>query len=195
MTQRLRRYAPDELIRFLTALDASLHKPAKLTVIGGSALALGYGGSAATSDIDTYESELDAVQEAAERASAETGLHIPISNSMIAQLPAGYEERLVRVLPDLTKLEVRVLDSHDLAASKLLRGNEHDRQQLAQLHALAPLDLDTLVARYRDLIADYVGDPTEPMLSLRHLVQELWGEIAAVDTFGERTATFASDRR
>src|SRR5687767_14510689 len=101
------RYEPEQLSRFLVAVDAALEGPALIVVIGGSALALGYGGSATTNDIDTYESRLDAVEKAAARARAETGLNIPIRNSGIAQLPDEYETRLRRVLPDLAKLSVQ----------------------------------------------------------------------------------------
>lgn len=177
----LSRYAVDDLSRFLDALDEALDVPARLVVIGGSALVLGFGGTAATSDIDTYESRPERIEEAAKAARAKTGLAIPIKDSTIAQLPHGFDERLTRVLPHLKKLEIHVLDRHDLAASKLIRGNEHDRQQLSQLHQLAPLDLDTLVARFRSLLADLVGDMTEPWWALRHLVEEIWGELAAAE--------------
>lgn len=169
------------MTRFLTALDKALRKPATLVVIGGSALVLGYGGTASTSDIDTYESRPERIADAVARAHATTGLRIPIADSTIAQVPDGFEERLVRILPALTKLAIYVLDRHDLAASKLLRGNEHDRQQLVQLHQLAPLDQDTLVARSRDLINDIVGDATEPWWALRHFVAETWGDLAAAE--------------
>jgi hypothetical protein len=175
------RYEADELRRFLIAVDAALEVPASIVVIGGSALALGYGGTATTSDIDTYESHLAAIDKAAERARAETGLSIPIRNSAIAQLPSHYERRLVRMLPALSNLLVRVVDAHDLAASKLVRGNEHDRQQLRQLHDLVRLDLATLIERFDDVLEQYVGDPTEPRLSLRYFVEEVWGEMAAID--------------
>jgi len=177
----LRRHDAAELRRFLTAIDAALALPASIVVIGGSALALGHGVAAATSDIDTYESRLDAIATAADRARTVTGLAIPIENSRIAQVPPGYEERLQRALPELTRLEVWVLEAHDLAASKLLRGNEHDRQQLLELHRAVELDLGTLIARFHDLLAEHVGDLTEPRWSLHHFVREVWGEIAALE--------------
>jgi len=177
----LSRYAAAELASFLTAIDAALHQAATLVVIGGSALALGYGGTAATNDIDTYESDLEAIEAAAERARAETGLNIPIANSTIAQLPDGYEERLKQVPLPTKKLTIFVLDAYDLAASKLLRGNQHDRQQLTQLHELVSLDRAVLVSRFRELMTGFVGDPTEPWWSLRHFVQETWGELLAAE--------------
>ncbi len=178
---RLSRYAVDDLSRFLEALDEALDGPAKLTVIGGSALVLGFGGTAATSDIDTYDSRPDRIEEAAEAARAKTGLAIPLEDSTIAQLPHGFDRRLMRVLPNLKKLEIYVLERYDLAASKLVRGNEHDRQQLAQLHQLAPLELPTLLARFRELMHDFVGSPDEPWWALRHFIEETWGELAAAD--------------
>jgi hypothetical protein len=177
----LQQHGAPELTRFLSALDEALDSSASIVVIGGSALVLGYGVSAATSDIDTYNSRLDLIEPAAARARMVTGLLIPIANSGIAQLPPDYEDRLIRVLPELEHLEVWVLDAHDLAASKLVRGNEHDRQQLQQLHESVGLELETLVARFQSLLAEYVGDSTEPRWSLFHFVDGVWGEIAALD--------------
>lgn len=150
-------------------------------LIGGSALALGYGVERATNDIDTFESDLRDVEIAAVRARMDTGLEVPIANSTVAQLPEGAELRRRRLLPDLTRLTVFVLERHDLAASKLLRGNEHDREQLRELHAQDALSLEILLERYVGLLADYLGDPTEPRWSLVHFVEEVWGELAGVD--------------
>lgn len=205
---KLKRHEAAELERFLVAVDRALTRRVSLIVIGGSALSLGYGitsvttdidiygGPAATvglntSDIDTYGNRtasahdgragLDAIQEAARIARADTDLDIPIAESTIAQLPDGFETRLVRVLPDLEHLELWVPEVYDLAAAKLLRGNDHDRQQLAELNHLVRLDRSTLIERFNLLLENYVGDPLEPRWSLYHLVTEIWGEVAAVD--------------
>jgi hypothetical protein len=127
----------------LRRFDAALDEQVPVIVIGGSALALAYGVAAATGDVDTYESRTDLLAAAAEAARRATGLRVPITNRGIAQFPPGYDQRLVPVLPQLTRLEVRVLDAHDLAAGKLLRGTEHDCQQLGALHDVNPLDLPT----------------------------------------------------
>ena len=177
----MKRFAPEQLRRFLEVVDGHLDQSAEITLIGGSALAIGYGVGRATNDIDTYESELRAVEHAAHLARATTGLQIPIANSTVAQVPAGAEDRRRRVLKSLTRLVVFVVDPHDLAASKLLRGNEHDRAQLAELHSLEPLFQDVLVARFADLLIDYVGDPTEPRWALVHFVEETWGELAGLE--------------
>ena len=125
---KLRRYDAGELTRFLTALDQQLGHRAVIVLIGGSALALGHGVPAVTNDIDTYESSAHKLAAAAARARTHVGLAIPLGDSSIAQLPPGYEDRAFRALPALRFLEVWVAEAHDLAASKLLRGDEHDRQ-------------------------------------------------------------------
>jgi hypothetical protein len=70
----LSRYARDELTRFLETLDGLLQEPARLVVIGGSAIVLGYGGTASTSDIDTYESRPETFAAAANAHPRENGL-------------------------------------------------------------------------------------------------------------------------
>lgn len=91
------------------------------------------------------------------------------------------EQRLRRVLPALARLEVFVLESHDFAAAKLLRGNEHDREQLRDLHELHPLSLEFLTERNVQLLADYVGDPSEPRWSFVHFVEAVWCVLAGVE--------------
>jgi hypothetical protein len=167
----LDRFGADELRRFLAELDRQLDAPAAIVIIGGSALVLGYRSGGA------------AIAVAAAQARVRLGLHVPIADSSIAELPLGYETRMFPILEGLSRLTVYVVERHDLAASKLLRGNAHDRQQLAQLPALRPLDLDVLVSRFGDLLRDAVGEPAEARWALRHLVEELWGEIAAIDAF------------
>lgn len=87
----------------------------------------------------------------------------------------------MRVLPDLEHLELWVPEVYDLAAAKLLRGNDHDRQQLAELNHRVRLDRSTLIDRFNLLFENYVGDPLDPRWALYHLVTEIWGEVAAVD--------------
>lgn len=203
---KVKRHNAAELKRFLVAVDRALTRRVSLIVIGGSALSLGYGVTSVTTDIDTYggvvatggmrdidtfghrtasasdgPAGLDAIDDAARTARADTGLDIPIAESTIAQFTDGFETRLLRVLPDLERLELWVPELYDLAAAKLLRGNEHDRQQLVELHHLVRLDRSTLIERFNLLLANYVGDPLEPRWSLYHLVTEIWGEVASID--------------
>jgi hypothetical protein len=176
-------FTADELRTFLRALDGELASAASLVVIGGGALALAYVESAATHDIDTFDSSGQEIKEAAKRARRITGLFVPIGDSSIAQLPEGSESRLRHILPELKKLVVHVLEQHDLAVSKLLRGNIHDRQQLNELHKVKALDLGTLNARFDDLIGAVIGENAqiEARWARYHFVYEVWGELAAED--------------
>src|SRR5262245_52461183 len=122
----MERFSPEQLARFLAEVDRALSEDVTITVIGGSALALGYGVETFTNDIDTYNSSIERLGGAAITAREVTGFAIPIANASIAQLPAGFEGRARRILPEFQRLRVWVADPYDLAASKLLRGNAHD---------------------------------------------------------------------
>jgi hypothetical protein len=66
----------------------------------------------------------------------ETGLDVPISGAggAVGDVPWNYDERLVRVLPDLRKLIVLALEKHDIALSKAVRGEPNDLDAVAELH-------------------------------------------------------------
>lgn len=115
----MKRFSPIQLETFLTEVDDALTDRAVITVIGGGALALAYGVQAFTNDLDTYDTNLEALADAIAAAHVRTGLDIPVANATIAQLPPGFDRRLKRVMPHLRKLQVWVADPSDLAASKL----------------------------------------------------------------------------
>jgi hypothetical protein len=64
----MRVYTPDELRRFLEAVDGALHAPAEVVVIGGAAAALEYGVATGTRDIDTWTRVQNELMVAVERA-------------------------------------------------------------------------------------------------------------------------------
>lgn len=171
------RFEAEELRRFLTAVDRHLERPAALIVIGGSACALGYGVALGTNDVDTYNSVDESLLAAAERARAETALQIPVGRSPVADLPCEFEDRLQLVMPELVQLKVCVLEKHDLALSKTLRGNQHDLDAIEELHRLDPLDQEVLVERYMDELSAAIGDPQRLDQNLVLLIRCLYGEI------------------
>ncbi len=63
------RHRPQELERFVEAIDAALPEPASILVIGGAAAALAYGATRPTDDIDTFHPLTPVVQKAVEAAS------------------------------------------------------------------------------------------------------------------------------
>lgn len=176
-----RRFDRTELAAFLRALDDCLEGPAKLVVIGGGAAAIGYDVDVGTEDLDTCSSELAAIQKAASRARKQTGLHVPVSYAGVANFPWNYEDRLRREMTDLHKLELWVLEEHDLALSKTVRGDEHDFQQLSELHRRKGLDFETLMRRYLDEMGHVVGNPDRVRMNFVELVELLFGELKRVE--------------
>ncbi len=92
----MKQFVPDELVRFLTAVDAALSRPVTTIVIGGSAAAIAYRVGRGTCDIDTWTSIEDELTAAVARAREVTGLNVPFSHSGVADAPYEFESRLAR---------------------------------------------------------------------------------------------------
>jgi Nucleotidyltransferase of unknown function (DUF6036) len=155
----VRVYTPAELRRFLAAMDAALERRAEVVVIGGAAAAVVYGVARGTRDIDTWTRVGEDLALAAESARQATGLAVPVARAGVADGPHEFESRLERALPRLRRLRVRVPEKHDLVLMKVLRGDEHDLEAIEAIHGRSPLDLSTLVKRYRDEMGATIVDP------------------------------------
>ncbi len=103
----MRVYTPQELRRFLAAMDRALDHPAEVVVIGGAAAALEYGVATGTRDIDTWTRVHEGLAVAAKRARRTTGLGVPFSRSGVADGPHDFESRLERALPRLRRQYLR----------------------------------------------------------------------------------------
>lgn len=174
-----RFYDADEMRTFLTAVDRHLSHATDVVVIGGAAAAL-HETRSTTSDVDTWNELSASLERAIERARKETGLDIPVSRSPVADIPYEAEDRFERMLPALAKLRVFVLEKHDLALSKIVRGDDHDLQQLEELHAQNPLSFDTLVARFRTEMTHVMGDRARIEAQFLELVDRLFGELKRI---------------
>jgi hypothetical protein len=119
----MRQYGYDELVNAFVQLDRVATAPRRVVVFGGAAIALHTRTATGTKDIDHDPPSLDELVN--ECAARDIELP-PFSAVTIAEYPYHYEDRLVRVLPDLAKLEVYVLEPHDLALSKVVRWYEGD---------------------------------------------------------------------
>ncbi len=172
----LPRFAPAELIRFLSAIDAALSRRVFVTLIGGGAAALGYGVVSGTKDLDTL-TELTHLEEAIRAARRATGLDVPIEMTTVADLPYEFESRLLRVLPTLRQLEIFIPEAHDLALSKLARANAGDISALEDMHARHPLSFDVLLERYRTEMTHAIGDPARLDQNFLLGVHVLFGEL------------------
>ena len=145
------RHPPQELERFVCAIDEALTDAASILVIGGAAAALAYGATRATDDIDTFHPLSPAVQKAVEMAQRSTGLKIPVSFAAVADAPYDFEDRLVPI-PGLAleRLTVVVPERHDLVLMKTLRGYQHDVEVIEQIHRGQPLVFEVLRVALED---------------------------------------------
>ena len=175
----LREFNAVELRAFLTAIDAHLSKHARMIIIGGSAVAVAYGVDTGTIDVDTWETDLRPIARAITAARHDTGLDIPVSDASVGDVPWKYEERIVRILPELSRLAVFALEKHDLTLSKTVRGYENDLVAIEGLHQRHGLDLDTLVARWADEMDHAIGDRKRLDLNFQLMIERIFGEMEA----------------
>jgi hypothetical protein len=174
-----RRFTADEIRALFEAADRQLARPHTITIIGGSAAALA-GAAVTTTDIDTFDALSLELEAALTHARSETGLDIPCSRSGVADIPYHAEDRCER-LPNLTKLDVKILERHDLALSKALRYVDHDVEQLRSVNAVARFDFEVLVTRFRDEMGHAMGDANKHREQFLGLIEELFGEMKRVD--------------
>lgn len=185
----MRRYAADELRRFLLAVDRNLERQCELIVIGGAAAALAYGVGRTTHDIDTWEAPPPGVEQAAALARRESGLSIPIQHAAVADAPYDFEDRLTPLsIPGLARLEVHTPEKHDLVLSKAVRAYEHDLAAAEAIHRLCKLERELLIERYLDEMTHVIGDPRRLDLNILALVERLFGETQANEA-AERIAS------
>jgi hypothetical protein len=176
----LPRFEPAEIAQFLRAIDAELVERTFVIIIGGGAAAIGYGVSSATKDIDTL-TDIGQLRAAIATARKRIGVDIPIEATPVADIPYEFESRLVRVLPELQRLEVFVPEAHDLALSKLVRASPGDLAAIEDLHRRHPLSFETLVERYRNEMTHAVGDPARLEQNFLLGIHLLFGEIRRED--------------
>ncbi|MFL5307541.1 MAG: DUF6036 family nucleotidyltransferase [Polyangia bacterium] len=174
-----RKYTREELVKFLRSMDGVLEDTTEILVIGGAAAALKYGATASTKDIDTWHTVPLALLKAASAARAETGLAVPIEKAGVSDGPYHYEDRVRPVSMRLKKLRILVPDRHDLALMKVVRGDRHDEDIIAEIHARHPLKLDVLLMRFEEEMGHVTKDERILRWQFRALVSRLFGTQAA----------------
>jgi hypothetical protein len=173
----MKTYSLDELKVLLAAVDANLIESVKMLVIGGAAVALGYGIDLVTRDIDTWGEIPPALKTAFEKAREVSGLDIPVNHAAVADAPYDFETRLESLdLGNLRKLHVLVPEKHDLALMKVLRGYEHDLQMVQRISEKHGLDFEILTDRYLREMGQAIGDPRTLNLKILAAVERLFDE-------------------
>jgi len=162
-------------------------KHVRILLIGGGAIALGYGASYGTIDIDTWESEArfreawDAV-----KARARKPLLPALHEVTVADAPYNFEDRIQRIQVQrpgtrekMKCLQIDVPERHDLALMKIVRGGERDEVGLRALHEVQPLDADRLAKLYKTEMKHIVGNMTEFRWKFLNIFSALFGQKAA----------------
>lgn len=185
------KFSAEDIATVLRAADAHLDQPARLVVIGGTAIGLLADPRRTTSDLDVLSGTEPKVLRALERARAETGLQVPIQPVGIYAAPDDFESRLEPLrISGLKLLDARVPEPHDLALMKMARGRTNDIDAIEVLHAHRPLQFDVLLGRFRQ--TEVVGSRRDFEISLILTVERLFGTAAAEDV--ERTLQTSGPR-
>ena len=174
-----RKYTREELVRFVRHMDVVIQEPTELLVIGGAAAALSYGATGSTKDIDTWHNVPRAVVRAAADARKATGLDVPIEKAAVTDGPYHYEDRVRSIAMRLKKLRILVPERHDLALMKVVRGDRHDEDMIAEIHARHPLKLETLLKRFEEEMGHVIKDERILRSQFRALISRLFGPAAA----------------
>ena len=104
---------------------------------------------------------------AADVARAATGLDVPIERAAVADAPYFYEDRIRPAPLRLKKLRVMVPERHDLALMKVVRGDRHDVDVIAEIHTKHPLKLATLVKRFEEEMGHVIKDEKRALADRR----------------------------
>ena len=175
------KFSAEEAILVIRAADEYLDAPARVIIIGGTAIGLLADSSRTTTDIDIYsEAGSEVVMSALVAAKAATGLDVPVQPVTQCFPPDDFEERLVLYpLQGLRYLEVLLPEPHDLALMKIARGYQNDLEAIELLHQEHPLELDILLERFE---RTYIpGSLTSHELSLLGAIELLFGQEAALN--------------
>jgi hypothetical protein len=156
MPSDIRREIPSLWWESLAEVASSLWEPVELHCLGGFVAATQYGVPHTTSDLDYIEiipfPALRILQELAGEGSAlarKFGLYFQYFG--MASYPDSYADRLLPLLPGRFKnIRLFALEAHDLALSKLARNNPVDREDVARVAAIVPLDPNVLRRRYSE---------------------------------------------
>ena len=172
----MRYYVRAEIERFLRAVNRALKRPATVIIIGGSAAAVKYRIDDPTTDIDTFNALGTDLRRAIDAARKATGLAMPFEQSGVADGPYGFEDRLLRAMPRLSRLTVLVPERHDLALMKTIRGDQADFAKLHAIHERKPFDLSALLSRYVEEMDHVITDPRRLRANFLALVESLFPE-------------------
>lgn len=190
----MRKFTTTECEDFLRKVDGELTKSCEIVVIGGGAVALKYKGTHTTTDLDLWSvivrgGKESVFWEAVERARTTASSPVPIQKATVAQPPHSFEDRLIpHPIDGLRRIKVSIPEAHDLALMKIARGEAHDLDAIEDIHAAAPMELETLVGRYEETLPQVLGSKEMHRLNFLAAVSRLFGDDAAQAVDGRTAA-------
>jgi hypothetical protein len=158
----LSTFPPSPWKEFLQDLDEQLTENCHLPIIGGFAVSLVYGIGRSTVDIDVLEAAPPHLHQILVELGGQGSdsarrhkVYLDIVGSGVANPPYEYESRLRPLYEGAYKhLSLSVMDPYDVALTKLTRDSDKDVQDVLQLAAAIPFDLDLFETRYLDELRD-----------------------------------------
>lgn len=177
----LDRQLADPWLSFLTHVNEEIEEAADLHCVGGFVVSQCYGLGRETADLDVLAviphtiSEL-IIELAGERSRLHKKHRVFIDLVRVANYPASYEDRLVRVYPVWSKLRLWALEPHDLALSKLDRSDDRDIRDVISLAQLGFIQPDILMTRFETEMEPYITGRTTTWYrtTLRMWVDACW---------------------
>ncbi|MEQ1665508.1 MAG: DUF6036 family nucleotidyltransferase [Bdellovibrionales bacterium] len=143
----MKKYAEDEILIFLEALNKHLSKKTELILIGGTAAVLAYHVSLRTKDVDTVNS-ISEIAGAIKKANSATGLNVIVETVGVYDAPYEWESRQIILPLKLDKLIVKVPEIHDLILMKTVRCFEHDLAMIDEMCHKNSVKSTVLLTRY-----------------------------------------------
>lgn len=167
----------EQLEAFFIELDKLVTQGYDLIVIGGTAMVLGYDSQRMTNDCDPWGQAADELLSKWKEASKKSGVQLGVDTQAgVAQLPEGFESRLVEADFKLQKLKIKYPEKHDLALSKVARLLGNDLDDIVWLHEKHTLNFKQLTKIYfEEFRPIYIGNPRNLDFNFLDVIEELFG--------------------
>lgn len=161
------RSIPEPWSTFLMEIDDSLESEVSFHCLGGFAITMLYDLPRETSDVDimavAVKADYDRLTKTAGKESLLHNKHKVYLDLVgaVANVPDDYEDRLIKIDSPLKKIQLYVMEPHDIVLSKLGRNAPKDVQDVMYLANVGHLNTDLLEARYEKELRHNMIGPIE----------------------------------
>ena len=171
-------------LSFLRDVDRALKGPAEVHCLGGFVLSALWDLPRPTGNVDFIEVRPSSMGEellgiAGEHSELGERRHLHFQRVTVAEVPRGYEKRLVAVTPKaLRRLRLRALEVHDLVLANLSRNSPRDRADVEFLAKKGALDIKVLKKRFEAELRPNLLNESRETLTLQLWLEEYLGSEA-----------------